>query len=235
MTSSQSRYSITAATSGQESLFVGDEWRFFVECALQPTRPTRQISKAALLGIGFVLGTGAVTPAFSASITSSAPAFAVSAQKQKALKRFEVLSPAEQIIAIRSLLGLNVLELATILHVQRPTIYSWQSGTATPHYENGSRLRYIHELAQRWSRMCTEPIGDWVRKPLDEGGRTLAALLSAEVVDEPAINDVFAGLKTKLEEDAKNFISVRERVRRSGYKERARSKQDSSLDRETLL
>ena len=232
MTSSQSRYSITAATAGQESRFVGDEWRSIVESALQPTR---QISKAAVLGIGFVLGTGAVTPAFSASITSSVPVFVISAQPLKAPKRFEVLTPAEQIIAIKSLLGVNVQELAMILRVQRPTIYSWQSGAATPHYENDRRLRYIHELAQRWGRMCTEPIGDWVRKPLDEGGRTLASLLSAEVEDNLAINDAFAGLKAKLEEDAKNFITVRERVRRSGYKDRSRSEQDSSLDRETLF
>lgn len=232
MTSSQSRYSISAATAGQESLFVGNEWRFFVESALQPTR---QISKAALLGIGLVVGTGGVTPFFSSSITGSVPILVISAQPPKTLKRFEVLTPAEQIIAIRSLLGLNVQELATILRVRRPTIYSWQSGAATPHYENGSRLRYVYELAQRWSRMCAEPIGDWVRKPLDEGGRTLAALLSAEVLDKRAINVAFEGLKTKLEEDAKNFISVRERVRHSRYKDRSTSKQDSSLDRETLL
>ncbi len=235
MTSSQSRYAITAVPGWQESLFVADEWRFLAESALQPARPTREISRTALLGIGFVLGTGAVTPAFSTSITGSAPAFIISAQQMKAPKRLEALSPAKQIIAIRSLLGLNVLELATILHVERPTIYSWQSGVATPHYENGRRLRYIHELAQRWSRMCTEPVGDWVRKPLDEGGRTLAALLSAEVVDERAINDAFAGLRASLQEEAKNFTSVRERARRSGYRDRSRSKQDSSLDRETLL
>jgi hypothetical protein len=83
--------------------------------------------------------------------------------------------------------------------------------------------------------MCTEPIGDWVRKPLDEGGSTLAALLSAEIVDERVINGAFAELKTKLEEEAKNFASVREKARRFGYKDRSRSKQDSSLDRETFL
>lgn len=234
MTSSQSRYSIVAATDRHERLLAGDEWRSLAESALQPERPTMGISRFALIGIGFVLGTGAVAPAFSASITSSAPGIVISAPKFKAPKKFEALSTTEQIIAIRSLLGLNILELATILHVQRPTIYSWQAGISTPHHENASRLRYIHELAQRWSRMCAEPIGDWTRKPIDEEGRTLVALLSAEVVDEPAVNEAFAELKTKLEEDAKNFISVRERVRRSGYKERSRSKQDSSLDRETL-
>jgi len=235
MTSSQSRYALAAASAAQESLFISDEWRSFAESALQSARPRREISRAALLGIGFVLGTGGVTAAFSAPITSSAPAFVVSPRPLKASRQFEVRSPAEQIIAIRSLLGLNVLELATILRVQRPTIYSWQSGTATPHYENGSRLRHIYELAQRWNRMCSEPIGDWVRKPLDESGLTLVALLSAEVVDERAIENAFAALKTKLNEEAESFVGVRERARRSGYKDRSKAKQESSLDRETLL
>lgn len=235
MTSSQSRYSLTAATAGQESLFAGDEWRFLAESALQPGRPKRDLSKAALLGIGIVLGTGAVNPAIPAAITSSVPAFVVSAQPLKASKSFEVLSPAEQIIAIRSLLGLNVLELASILRVQRPTVYSWQSGTATPHYDNSSRLRYIHELALRWSRMCSEPIGDWVRKPLDNGGRTLVMLLSTETIDEPMVVHAFASLKTKLEDESKNFIGVRERARRFGYKDRSKARQESALDRETLL
>lgn len=234
MTSSQSRYSLAAATVGQESLFVGDEWRFLAESALQSGRPRRDLSRAALLGIGILLGTGAVNPALAASITGSVPAF-VSALPLKAAKRFEVLSPAEQIIAIRSLLGLNVLELASILRVQRPTVYSWQSGAATPHYDNSSRLRYIHELALRWSRMCSEPIGDSARKPLDDGGRTLVMLLSAETIDEPIIVHAFKCLKIKLEEESNNFIGVRERARRFGYKDRSKGRQESSLDRETLL
>jgi hypothetical protein len=235
MTSSQSRYSLAAATAGQESLFVGDEWRFLSESALQPGRPKRDLSKTALLGIGILLGTGAVNPALAASIAGSVPAFVVSGQPLKAAKRFEVLSPAEQIIAIRSLLGLNVLELASILRVQRPTVYSWQSGTATPHYDNSSRLRYINELALRWSRTCSEPIGDWVRRPLDDGGRTLVLLLSAESIDETIIVQAFGCLKTKLEEESKDFIGVRERARRFGYKDRSKAKQETSLDRETLL
>jgi hypothetical protein len=60
-------------------------------------------------------------------------------------------------------------------------------------------------------------------------------MLSAEVVDEKAISNAFTGLKSKIEEDAENFISVRERVGRFGYKARSRSKQESSLDRETLV
>jgi hypothetical protein len=235
MTSSQSRYSLNTAPVGRERLLVGDEWRFLAEKSLQLRQSRKEMPRAAAIGIGIVLGTGAMNPALTAPITSCTPGVVVSAQQFESSRKFEVLTCKEQIVAIRSLLGLNISELAGVLRVQRPTVYSWQAGTAEPHPDNGNRLRRTYEFALRWSRLCSEPLGEWVRKPLDENGRTLVALLSDESANDILIAGAFTSLKARLEEEARGFTDVSERARKFGYKERSTIRQDSAANRETLV
>jgi transposase-like protein len=145
------------------------------------------------------------------------------------------LDAREQMVAIKSTLGLNVTELAAILGVQRPTVYAWQAGAAEPHSENGARLRRLYEVALEWSRGCAEPLGGWVRTPLDGSGRSLVTLLSEAAPDAATIVEALRSLRVRIERDAAAMAGVSERARRRGYQDRAQGRQDSAADRETLV
>ncbi len=235
MTSTQSRYALSSTSLGEDSAFVADEWRVLVEKSLEAPKGVRPISKVALVGLGFMLGTGAISPAVPTPVTGLGPSALVFASASKARSRFALLDVREQIVAIRSILGLNISELAGILGVQRPTIYSWQTGSAEPHAENGNRLRRTYELASRWNRVCPEPIGEWVRKPLDESGLTLVSLLSESTPNEAVIAEAFKTLKTRITQESTGFAGVGDRARKLGYKDRSKTRQESSANRETLV
>ncbi|HUQ90423.1 MAG TPA: hypothetical protein VM120_02000 [Bryobacteraceae bacterium] len=234
MTSTQYRYAFTSMSPSKESAFVADEWRFLSERSLE-AKGARPIPKMALVGLGFMLGTGAISPIVPSQITGFGPTSFVITPANKATGRFSVIDVREEIIAIRSLLGINVSELAAILDVQRPTIYSWQAGSAEPHAENRNRLRRTYQLASRWTQVCSEPIGDWVRRPLDESGRTLVSLLSESTPNEALIEEAFKTLKIPIEQEALVFAGVGDRARKLGYKDRSKRKQESSANRETLV
>lgn len=205
------------------------------ENSLQTRNPGMPISKAAVLGLSLALGTGAINPVLTSPMTSVGPNITFSIRPRKATTKFDVLDAREQIIAIRSLLGLNVSELAAILHVQRPTVYSWQAGTAEPHLENAACLRRAYELAMHWSRLCSEPIGEWVRKPLDQNGLTLVLLLAQDSPNELLIEDALSSIKVRIEEESLGFVDLSERARKLGYKERSKGKQEASANRETIV
>lgn len=220
----------TASSSAGEDL-----WNTSLVASPLP-RPGVETVGQAFLTLGlFLAGTGSKSLAPASSATGHAAAITWTVEPLKSPKQYRALSAAEQIVAIRSLLGLNISELAQALAVQRPTIYSWQSGTAYPHPENAHRLSGLYGLAQRWRRICLEPVGDWVRLPLDDRGTTLAQLLGSATVDELAVEAAFLSLKVKIQADSTEFVGVRDRARRRGYAERTESQKAASLDRETVV
>lgn len=111
----------------------------------------------------------------------------------KAATNLAIASPADKIAAVRAALSLNIKELAGILRVQRPTVYSWIDGEAEPQTENVRRLNSLFELARSWSGLTEQPLGEDVRRPHFSGGRSFAELLA-----EGNPNDL--SLREKLQE-----------------------------------
>jgi DNA-binding transcriptional regulator YiaG len=87
--------------------------------------------------------------------------------------------PADLISQIRAWLSLNISELASVLHVERPTIYAWIAGSAVPQAANMRRLIDIASWAREWSRLSKVPMGSAVRQQ-GLGGITLVDLLADE-------------------------------------------------------
>lgn len=52
--------------------------------------------------------------------------------------------------SIRTAFSLNVTQLAQVLRVERPTVYSWVRDQASPRDENLRRMSTISRLAERW-------------------------------------------------------------------------------------
>ena len=86
------------------------------------------------------------------------------------------LSAGQMVSAIRSELSLTITEVASILEVERPTIYAWLAERAEPQPRNRQRLRELLALAKQWAESSNLPAGDWVRRE-DETGTSVLQLL----------------------------------------------------------
>lgn len=104
---------------------------------------------------------------------------------EKLLKDFSSLTSnivSDQVANIKATLNLSIKDLATILGVQRPTVYAWMSGEQIPHGANLERIEEIAQLAVR------------LKKPLDRkaakvplNGKSLLNLLDQESIDHDAV------------------------------------------------
>lgn len=113
---------------------------------------------------------------------------------------------------IRSAFQLSVTELASVLRVKRPTIYSWLKDNPELRPENEERLRLTASLADEWLKLAGMQ-GDASLRGAGPS-RDFVALLSSEVFDA-------GGLRMALADEA---TAVRSVTRRSRFREDLRSR-----------
>ncbi len=114
------------------------------------------------------------------------------------------LSHGETIAGIRSALSLQLKELAGILRVQRPTIYSWIKGEAEPSAGNRKRLQQVYRIATQWTRRSKLP-AERVVRAAGTDGHSVLELLKADDIDEAGIVRRFkamAALRMSLKKEA---------------------------------
>jgi len=117
------------------------------------------------------------------------------------------LSAGDLIAAIQASLSLQIKELADVLNVKRPTIYSWINEEAEPHASNRERLQQVYQIAQAWNAQCDLPAERLIRAG-DTDGVSVVDLLKAADINEDVIIARFDGLaqermRLKAEADAK--------------------------------
>ncbi len=66
------------------------------------------------------------------------------------------------VAAIRSAPSLQIKELATVIGVSRPTIYSWLRDEEKPQPQNRKRIAHLLKFANAWNSMSKVPIGSMV-------------------------------------------------------------------------
>lgn len=84
---------------------------------------------------------------------------------------------------IRAAFSLTVTELAKVLLVQRPAVYSWLAGDAEPREPNLRRIIEISAIAEHWMAVSDAPLGAGRRLP-GPSGHTPLELLSQNPLDE---------------------------------------------------
>ena len=124
---------------------------------------------------------------------------------------------SERISFIRSMLSLQVKELAAALLVGRPSVYAWMAGTAQPQARNRRRMETIWALAKEWGRLSRLPLSS-MRKAPDESGSSIVDLLMADEIDTARVVELMRAASAKLAADRAmaRGLSLRERARRSG-------------------
>jgi len=123
-------------------------------------------------------------------------------------------TPAADIALIRSALSLSIRELARVLRVERPTVYSWISG-AQPRRDNAERLRILAELARQWSAVSPRPLGN-LRKGNGPESVSILALLQKDSINNERVREFFKAAAAKLRSQPKPGLGLAERARKRG-------------------
>ncbi|MCD4747821.1 MAG: hypothetical protein K8R59_00485 [Thermoanaerobaculales bacterium] len=132
-------------------------------------------------------------------------------RNQRQIQTIPLDDPADRIAMIRSALSLNVKELADVLHVERPTVYSWIAGTAQPRAVNRGRLAIIADLAHEWTSLHKRPLGT-LRKETGPDGNSIIGLLEADPNDKVQVRRLFEAAAAKLSPQRKVGINLAERA-----------------------
>jgi hypothetical protein len=85
-------------------------------------------------------------------------------------------STAQMLNAIKSDLSFNITELAELLDVERPTLYSWLAEKSLPHPINRDRLGTLFMVALAWRKLSKQPLGI-LRRHFFESGKSLLDLM----------------------------------------------------------
>ena len=153
-----------------------------------------------ILAAGLLVGTGGTATMEMLDIkppTGSAIVFRFPFAHKQQRAQSPFLFPQEQLAGIRRYLSLSISDLAKVLRVERPTVYSWIKGEAIPRANNVSRIGDVYSMAREWRLMSSAPIKGMLNTPCH--GETLLSLLSVETIDEVAIHRLLIALRKALD------------------------------------
>lgn len=164
------------------------------------------------LGEAILFGSGS-----SYRISGDAPFATRDTSREFELHRASVIKGASELLAeIRASLSLNIKELATVLQVERPTIYAWIRESSKPQRQNLRRLHQLHRLAQVWNRLSNKPLGDEVRA-FDNKERSILHYLAEEDIPEAEVRRCFESSVERIKKQNMGKKGIREIAQERGF------------------
>jgi hypothetical protein len=136
--------------------------------------------------------------------------------------------------AIKQSLSLNMTQLARVLGVERPTVYSWIGGISLPQANNEERLVKLYSIARDWRRASSAPVGEYLSRSFDDG-RSLLDWLSDADLNLLAIQNSLTEIRSQLVQSAQTSPrrrSVAEISRSHGFRQLSEQKQKELLRQE---
>lgn len=101
----------------------------------------------------------------------------------------EIVSVNAQLKQLKRYLGLNILELAAILQVSRPTIYKWmETEDVNLRQAHQGRLNRLYEIGKIWKAKQLGGLGGYLHKPLGQSSISLFSLLKCSRLCSSRIN-----------------------------------------------
>lgn len=96
-------------------------------------------------------------------------------------------TPGEMVEELRRAFGLNVTQLAQVLHIERITVYAWLRTDRMEKLNPANRVRLwrLYQIAKQWSGY-TPLAGRYLVEPLPGRNTTLLQMLCAEQLDPGA-------------------------------------------------
>jgi hypothetical protein len=177
---------------------------------------------AVLLGVTLVqpppVGTGGFATAQALNYLPGNPSVARIAHEPDGsiVAQQHVLDTQEKLAGIRHYLSANVTEMAKVFRVGRPTVYSWLRDDPGLRANHARRIDEIYEIARMWRSTSNKPIGEFMSRPLDSGA-TLLELLSANSLDESAIQSAFIQIAQAASRKAQR-LSAADVAKKRGFR-----------------
>ncbi len=93
-------------------------------------------------------------------------------------------TPGEMVEALREAFGLNVTQLAQVLHIERITVYAWLRTDRMEKLNpsNRNRLWRLYQLAKQWAS-CAPLAGKFLVEPVPGRNTTLLEMLHSPQLD----------------------------------------------------
>lgn len=143
-----------------------------------------------MLGLSLMFGTG------------STQIFRTSDEKETILTEAQLLqelaytsslrnvvpSSSQQLLEIKHTMGLNILEMAAILHVSRPSIYDWLESKITIRNNNQKRIDSLYQICNLWKIKGLPRLGSFLHKKIGANNLSLFDLLKNENLNRKEIN-----------------------------------------------
>jgi len=112
-----------------------------------------------------------------------------------ARSQFVFFGASELISLIRSELSLTVSEIADVMHVRRPTIYSWLRGGEL-RSRRYARLDLLSRIARYWRSLSNLPLGRFVRESAN--GEPIIELLKRKQIDVEYVEALLYSISEKV-------------------------------------
>jgi len=143
----------------------------------------------------------------------------------------EVKTTPEMVAALQQCLSFNITDIAKILGVQRPAIYSWLGNESVePHPRNKAKLKEVSKIAFSWNKLSNEPVGKYNKEPLIQEKSLLEALAS-DSIDTEAVQDALTVIKqTKNKQKKYKRKSVATLAREAGFSELSEDMKKKAFD-----
>ncbi len=105
----------------------------------------------------------------------------------------DVAQPTSEVVnAIRSAFGLSITDLASVLGVERPTIYTWLKDQATPSAARLERMGLVLRLADTWTAAVDGGATPVLASAVSDGVTLLAALRAPKLWEAEIIANLYA-------------------------------------------
>ena len=132
-------------------------------------------------------------------------------------------------------LSLNLSELATVLQVSRPTIYSWLRDESAPQAQNVARIRQLFRLAKIWPSISGKPLGSRLKMPVADG-QSVFDLLSQDRIDLELVRAALVSCAVLERETAlPPRRTAAEIAKQFGLQQQPKGSQEESVAQETGL
>jgi hypothetical protein len=147
-----------------------------------------------------------------------------------------VAGSTEGLPILQHYFSLNLSDLALVVRVSRPTIYSWLRNESSPQSHNVFRMRQLFGLVKLWSSLSRKPLGSYLKSPVVEG-QSVFDLLSQDQIDRELVRQALVACSLMLEQDAARPRprSAAEIAKQYGLRSQSEHSQEESVSQETGL
>ncbi len=142
-----------------------------------------------------------------------------------------LILPRDQINNLRKFMGLNISEIAEILHTTRTTIYEWlNSENSNLRHNNQERLNQMHEICLYWKEKNLGHLSGYTHKIIREG-QSLFHLLTTDIINQQIIYNALESIANTIVSMRQQELQREQNLRTKGFKEISKKERKNNLDR----